>query len=355
MDYSYQPSPSVYNSSPIYYRPTPTSLVEQRFASSLDRSITNFRRFFSMEFSLMMRRPQPTTSIDIDFDEYAENLSNEISQIIEAPMQNLDINSSSLSRKIASAIDDQTKPLTTVLSESSARHNSFAETRLAELKQLQEELDSLRNIFKSNAEGVVRELERERASTASLRSAQIARQSDMEQRMRAVKLRQVELEARAAHQNVERDGIERQMKALESRKREFEENDDSFDAPIKIRQKILTEVANLRREIGQESFDEVAKCVEDALNLVRNESDNMRNELVDIEMANRWVATQLQMNSPPPINVTNFAPNQTLSPRKLTYNKPPGIPNPMNMTQMKLNQWRKQREEAVREVKDELS
>ena len=44
------------------YRPSPTILVEQRFANSLDKSFTSFRCFFSAEFSMMMRQQSSSFS-----------------------------------------------------------------------------------------------------------------------------------------------------------------------------------------------------------------------------------------------------------------------------------------------------
>ena len=358
-----------------------------------------------------------------DFDEYSESLSTEVSQIIESPVQPLDVNRTTLTRSIVAAIDEQTKPLTTVLSESNNRQASFAKTRLSQLKQLREELDSLCTVFKSNADSIIKELEGESQNTVNMRNAQIAKQNDLEQRMRSVKLRQVELEAKATHQSVERDSLERQMKQLENRRRDWEDQNgyggyvnrdnfsvissmsrnDSFtqgihqndyDSPqSRYRARILSEINSLRKELGRDAFDDVSKSIEEGLSMIRNESDNMKNELIDIDMANRWLMGQIQIfqQAPPPAasftakpaqlplpmpipvpqiqpqSQTQLQPNASLlatgfantttvamSPVKKSANQQ--VPSsPMTKAQMKLNMFRKRREDVVREVQDDLS
>lgn len=364
--------------------------------------------------------------LNLDFDEYSESLSNEVSQIIEAPVPPLDINRTSLSRGIVQAIDEQTKPLTTVLNESNNRQMNLAKTRLAELKQLREELDSLCNIFKTNAESILKELEGENQNTINMRNAQIAKQNDLEQRMRSVRLRQVELEAKATHQSVERDSLERQLKQLENRRREWEDqngyefgyggyndrnnygsmmsrndsfglgmNQNDFASPVgRYRQRILSEINTLRKELGRDSFEDISKSIEEGLSMIRNESDNLKTELIDIDTANRWMMGQIQMYQNPihppipaptatsfaakpplPLSMTLPVPqippqsqtqqnasllatgftNTTLgmSPVKKTGNS--AMPSsPIAKVQMKINQYKKSREDIVREVNDEL-
>ena len=372
----------------------------------------------------MMRQQPPSTAasggygFNLDFDEYSESLSNEVSQIIEAPLPPLDINRTSLTRNIVTAIDEQTKPLTTVLSESNNRQLNFEKTRLAELKQLREELDSLCTVFKTSAEGILKELEGESQNTINLRNAQVAKQNDLEQRMRNAKLRQVELEAKVTHQNVERDSLQRQLKQLESRRRDWEDqngldngyggyndrnnystismgrNDSFLNDSGRYRQRILNEIALLRKELGRDSFEDMSKSIDEGLSMIRNESDNLKSEMIDIDTANRWLMGQIQMYQSPPQFATSFSakspplpltmtipvpqippqsqiqipPQQqnnsllgtgfantmaiAMSPVKKMGNQDPM--SPMTKVQMKLNQFKKNREDIVREVNDEL-
>lgn len=394
----------VYVSTPpsIYVKPSPTSAVEKRFSASLDRSITSLRRYFSSEFSMIMRQmSSPSmqqglastngTGIDFDFDDYSQTVSHEVSKLIESPIAPLDVNYSQLSKQIGQVIDNQTKPLSSVLSESNAKQKSLEQLRLSELNQLKQELESLQNIIQTNADGILKELEKERQNSATLNKAHIAKQNEIDQRLRAVKLKQVELETQSSHQNIERETLEKQLKQLENRRREWEdkfhgygresqdgfyggddsflENFDSADpySTGRLRQQIIDEINDLRKQFDHDAFDEMTRNIQDGISAIRSESDNMRTELVDIDMANMWVMSQIQtlQNRNSSISLVQYQPNTStiaqtfigntlFPPSPVKSQKNRDASSPISKAQIKLDHFRKQRQEVVRKVQDEM-
>ena len=326
--------------SPIY-TPIQTQLpIELGFSASLDRSMSNFKRMFTSEFSSIIRQ-QPTNSQAFEVDDFADKLSSEIAAVIEAPIPPMDINSQQITRRIASSIDEQTKPVTSVLAEAEARNTASAEHHISELKQLQEELESLRTAFKTNSDNIIRELERERQNSAAIRDSELSHARDIEQKLRSLKLREVELDTRSKNQAVEKDSIERSLKQFEQKKREWEDETlpKMYDEGSAIRRRILDEISSLRNDISQESFDDLSAVINDGLKVIKDEGENLRNELIDLEMANRWVMSRAR----------DVVPKKSPSSKRLRKS------TVLDQTQEKLNRIRRQRQETMKDFSDQLA
>lgn len=322
----------VYSTPMVSAPPSPIYTVERNFSNTLSRSMTSFRRYFLNEFSTIMRQP-PELSVDYDVEDYTETLTSEVSSIIQSPIQLIDLNDQPLARKISTSLDEQIKPLTSVLAESDAKNSKAAEMHISELKQLQEELDNLRNVFKQNADGIIRELEREKTNTTTLHDIEKKRIRDVENKIRQIKLRQVELEAKSTHQNAERDAILRSIKQLEQKRADWEEEfaPNDVDDSSSLRQRILSEITNLRHEIGEDSFEEINGSIEEAVRLLKEESSNMRNELYDLELANRMLANKIQL---------------TQTEKMIPKRRPPKKSAIVNEVQEKISELRRKREET---------
>ena len=332
---------SPYGSYSPVYSPIQTQLpIELGFSASLDRSMSNFKRMFTSEFSSIIRQ-QSTNTPAFEVDDFADKLSNEIANIIEAPIPPMDINSQQITRRIASSIDEQTKPVTSVLAEAEARNTASAEHHISELKQLQEELEALRTAFKSNSDNIIRELERERQNSAAIRDAELSHSRDIEQKLRSLKLREVELDTRSKNQAVEKDSIERSMKQFEQKKREWEDETlpKMYDEGSAIRRRILEEINSLRNDISQESFDDLSAIINDGLKVIKDEGENLRNELIDLEMANRWVMS----------HVRESVPKKSPSSKRLRKS------TVLDQTQEKLSRIRRQRQESMKDFSDQLA
>lgn len=338
---SYQPPPQpIYQSSPS---PPPVRItIEQTFSNTFDRSLNNFKRLFSSEFSAIMR--QPISNMNFDVDDFSETLSSEVGSIIESPYSTIDINTQGVSKKVSLAIEEHTKPVTSLLAEAEARNSVAIDHHISELQQLQNELDSLRTVFKTNSDGILKELEKEKHNASSIRDAEQVRLREMEQRMRTLKLKQVELEARSNHQSIERDSLERSSKQFEQKKREWEEETlpMMYDEGGTLRQRILQELNDLKQEITSESFDDLNQSVDESLKILKEEGDNMRNELMELEMANRWAiarAKEVRTRTP-----QASSPSALKTPRR---NK-----SVANEAQERLMQLRRQREATMRDMKN---
>ena len=298
--------------------------------------MANLRRLFSNEFASIMR--QQSSSRGFDVDEFTDALSAEVSELIQTPVASIDVQIQTMNRRVAAAIDEHTKPVSSSLAEADARNSVAMDHHISELRQLQEELEGLKAVFKSGSDGIVQELEKERVNAATIRDAEQAKYRELEKRMRAIKLKQVELEAKNNHQNAEREGLDRVQKQFEQKKRIWEEESLPmiYDEGGALRQRILHELNELRNEVAKESFENLTKAIDDGLNIVKEEGDSLRSELMELELANRWMMTRARESY-------RRSPTHggSASPRR---------GNVLSEAQTKLSQLRKQREEMMRNI-----
>ena len=273
-----------------------TFSVEKRFSNSLTESMNSFKRKFNTEFSALFRNTSLTNQPLIEVNEFTDSLKAEIESIITTPINPIDINSNGIQRKIGTAIDEQTRPFTTLLADADQKISQATEHHLSELRQLQEELDTLKNVFKNSTEGVLRELERENHASAAIRDAEQGKASELERRASQLQYKSVELETKANHQNSEKEILERSIKAFEQKRREWEEEELPmiYDEGGALRARILQELSELKREIGKETFESLNQAIDDGLTSLREEAEGMRNELMSLEMSTRWIANQSQ-------------------------------------------------------------
>lgn len=317
--------------------PSPTQSVERGFTSAIDRTFANFRRAFSKELSAMIRNPPPLDET-VDVDEFTSDLTTAVGQLIETPITPPDFNNQQLSRRLSAAIQEQTNQMTSVLADVDAQNTTAVEHHIAELRQLQDEVENLRIVFKTSTEGIIRELERERQNKVSMSTAEKARARELEERMRRIRLKQVELETRANHQSAERENVDRLSKQVLQKRRQWEDEyvmeDDEGEG---VRQRLLQAISTLKSDADQDSAGDIGRMVEEGLRAVKEESDNMRNELLSLEMANRWAMARLQQ--------LQTVRTSTPSPRRERQRS-----SVITEAQFKVNELRRQRENNIRGV-----
>jgi hypothetical protein len=274
---------------------SPTQTVVRGFGSSLERSLSTFKRMFATEFSQMFRS-SGKAAVPVDLHEYTDGLSAEVTQIIETPIQFPNLDTQQLSRKVAVAIDDQTKPMTSHLAETEARQSTANAAYLGELEHLQSEVEALRSVFTSTTDTVIKELEGDGFSIAAVREAEHARARELETRMRTMKLREVELEARSSHQNIERDNIARLEKQYHQKRAQWEDEvlSGEFDEGAGLRQRIVQEVRAIKREAANESGADLVKFIEEGIRMVSNEVGNMQGEVSDLEFTNQYLEARIR-------------------------------------------------------------
>ena len=321
---------------------TPTSSVEFGFRGALDRSFASVRRIFSKEFSSFVRtQPQNQALSVLDVDDFTEQLTSEIEQMIMGPVITVDLNQQQLARKISSIIGEHTKPMTTILADVDARNSTAAEQHLIELRQLQDEVERLHTSFKSNTDGIIKELEFERQNIISIHGYEHARVRDLEARLNSIKLKQVELETRAAHQQAERENLERIAKQQQQKRQDWE--DEYFSSRghrhSSLRERLLQEIKLIKNETDQESIGDLGSVFEECLKLVKQESESMRSDIIGIEMANRCIMAKIQQNS-------------TMINASLRQHRPRS--SVLHEAQSRIGELRRQRESNIRSVADHI-
>lgn len=310
--------------------------LESGFMRALERSFASVRRIFSKEFSSFIRsQPQHQGTSSIDFDDFTDRLTNEIEQVIMSPVLTVDLNQQQLARRISSILSEHTKPMTAILADVEARNATAAEQHIIELRQLHDEIESLHSGFKANTDTIVKELECERQNAISLQGYESARVRELEARMNSLRLKQVELETRAAHQHAERDNLDRTAKHQLQKRRDWEDERFSQSGRHRstIRQRILQEIKLIKDETDQETPSDLNTVFEECLRMVKQESDNMRGDIVGLEMSNRLVMAKMQQNSA----ILNSSVRQSRSRSSVIHE-----------AQRRIDQLRRQRESNIR-------
>lgn len=313
------------------------SQIDANFGATLDRSMSHLKRMFVTEFAAIVRQPANQVT-GFDIDEFTDQLNTEVEETIQSPYQSIELHEHAIVKRITGAIEENTKPVITILAETKARNSAAADRHTAELRQLQDELNGLGSQLKVSADGIVSELEKERRSRISFRDAEQAKVRDLEQRLRAIRLKQVELESKASHQSAEREGFDRIVKQFEEKRRNWEEAAPLlYDEGGALRQKILTHLVELRRDIGEDAIDDFTRAIDEALEIVKEEGEALKDELLELEFANRrllgrrseFLGTKHALT--PPISTQRY-------------------PSVISEAQARLDQLRRQREESQRDL-----
>lgn len=324
------------NASPHLYQPLfygPLGSLEMNFVSTLNRTSSTLKRLFTSEFTnLMKQQYQTSTSFEsLDIDEYSNSIISEISQIIETPIQNIEINQTGIARRISTIIDEETKLMTIGLREADAKNSSALESQVNELKKLQIELDTLKNSVKTNTDEILREFEKERSDTISMNEFSQSFVNELERRSRSIQIKQVELNSKATHQNVEKESIERMMKQLNQKKQNFNpfdpivpERGATYSELIssemnKIRQIIRESVVDeddefdiQNKSLSQSVISPAVSIINDSIRILQNEIENQKKEFMNLQLSNRIVyaaQSQPQSRISSSLNQTSFQPN----------------------------------------------
>lgn len=293
----------------------------------------NFKRSFFNEFTALVRQTQSTQNV-LEIDDFMDKLTTDVVSIIEAPLNPIDINTQSISRKISAAIEDHTKPVSSTLAEVESKNSVASEHHIKALKQLQDEIDNIRQIFKSGSESVLRELEKERQIAAQKRDSEMSVKMEIEQRMRTLNLKKIELEAKARNQKVEGEGLARSMKKFEAKRKQWEESTlpKLLDESSAVKERILEELDSMKNEITPGLYDDLYNVINEGINIIKDEGESLKNDLIGIDMANRWL-----MSKPKSTTVVR-------SPKKLKRS------SVLDQTQEKLSRIKRQRAESIKDI-----
>jgi chromosome segregation ATPase len=172
------------------------------------------------------------------------------------------------------------------LSDASSRVSSSVDRHVAELKTVQQELDSLRITFGASAESIIRQLEKEGTNAAALREAEQSHIREAAAQLRALRLTQVELETRSGHQDIERENLDRLAKQLAERRREWDDERPSIEA-ASLRERIAREIAVITAQVGRPTVGDVSGLVDESLRMITRECDDVKRDLAELGRANR--------------------------------------------------------------------
>ena len=286
--------PNSYNNM-TQYQPQyfdPINSVELGIMHTFNRSINTFKRLFSNEFNSLFKSQNRHIFESIDFEEFSDNLTMEISEIIESPVQLYDINQQSLSRKIASSIDCETKQMTIGLREIDARNSGAIEIHYNELKRLRTEIEKLRVIVKECTDDILQEFEKERTDTIAMKEFNQSFIDDMEHRLRSLQLKKVELSTKSAHLDVERESLERSIKSLNQKKQTYELPKINYSPGTGVSYGDLiyaegSKIRSILNNIKEEENENENTAVEEALRLLNEELDTVKREFITSQMYNR--------------------------------------------------------------------
>ena len=298
----------------------PLGSLEIDFVYSFNRSISSLKRIFTGEFNNLMKQQVPASApIDsIDIDEFTSSITSEIGQIIEVPIQHQELNHTTLSRRISSVIDEETKLMTIGLKEADCKNITATENLLNELKKLEIEIEKLSNTVKLNTEEIIQEFEKERSESNSMREFDQSFNKEIERRSRSIQIKQVELNSKITHQNIEKETIERMMNKLNQKKQNFNPFDSiNPERGTSYRELISNEINKIRQIIQQTMIPEdvekdidygyennslsfqsiqsdVSNISNESVSVLQDELENQKKELMNIQMSNRFLMSQSQ-------------------------------------------------------------
>lgn len=368
-------------------------MIESNFSNTLDRSINNFKRIFSNEFQSILRQVKSQGPLSqrtlFDVDEYCESLKSDISTIILTSPENaslsvssnganqsnslkslndFDSKSSTLSRKVAATIDEYTKPFSASLAEAASRNAIQSDHHISELRQLQEELESLTSIFKSTSDSIVKELQRESQNAASLRDKAQQRHSDLSRKLKTMKMKTAELESRTSKLSADRQTVESDIKMLAQKRSKWEQDTLPliYDEAGALRQRIIDKLSEIKKAVENEaSLVDVIDAVDEGVATIKDESDKMRSEIDELEMANKTVLmraneAQMMKNSMSfrPIQRSQLNQNSNLGYSGFNVSSIQRSPRRqsaiLSEAQEKLELIKKKREEAMKILSDQF-
>jgi hypothetical protein len=171
----------------------------------------------------MLRLLPPPDSLST-LDEFTDRLVTDVGHLIDVPIAPLaDSRAPLLARRLSAAIDDETRPAAASLAVAESRNSAISSQHLAELGVLHKQLGLLRREFTARADGVLRELGRERASFAAHNEAEQISSRELEARKQSLGLLEAELRTHDGRQKAQRANIDRMVAQFDQRRRQWEE------------------------------------------------------------------------------------------------------------------------------------
>jgi hypothetical protein len=240
-----------------------------------------------------------------DINDFARTLASEVEQLIIQPLPTSDVKGVALGRKVANAVDEQTKPMMASFAEAEAQGAAIGANHSTALQSLRNEIEALQREYKSKTDRAIRELDGERIATVRRWDSEQAQVRECEARLASLRLFRAEVEARERHQKTEREMIERSL--LQQTEQREEWDGPGFDDEA-LSQELRHIVALVRNVPQEERANSPYEALEDGIRLLNAEADEIRMQIAELDAFGRLlpnpsiVQIPVQIQAVPPPN-----------------------------------------------------
>jgi hypothetical protein len=190
-----------------------------------------------------------------------------------------------------------------MLSEHSLKRKQQRDDQISRLTALSGELIEFRAAVKHFTDAALAELEREQFDAVVAHDQEERKLRTSEQRLRALQAKRSDVAARQQHQKTELESIGHLMSELDDSRTDFAES--KREAQGRVEDEIGKEIELLRAELNRGVDTEIRKIVAECGELFNNVRDGLRDELYEMEIAERWAVSRLRspVRKPPVLRV----------------------------------------------------
>lgn len=321
----------------VYQQHHPSEKVHITFQAAMDQSFTNLRKSIMSELDSILRinrNSSQNRSMDLsssnthgysfDVDQFCEHLNSEIINILSLvnssnecslPMKTDESHPNSLSissyskkflflqtieRELKSSIDREIKPFLSNAKMVNEKLQEKKDKNIQNMKDLIQEIESLRLSCKSFGEEIVFQLEKEAMNQESNRDLEIAKNNTHIRKLKEMKLQTVDIQSKLSQLNQERHRIFEGLRQLKQQRIQFnsrsniQDDFDSFnDSNNKKKRKgffqsrynlrVLNEINEIGEEIQSSGFGQICLIFEELKLALDKDENEMRNDIMDIK------------------------------------------------------------------------
>lgn len=299
LSFSQQPIPF---QTPQAFQKSPLLQVEQNFSISMDRSFADFKRSFNNQLTNAFRTQSKSgAALQFDVDTFCDSISVEIDELIDLTIPSLESSFPNISKQVCTSIENFTKPYQQDLSSVTSRRIAATDKQVAELKKLQEELDSLRSTYKACTDTILQEFEQERDQIALVKEGEEKMMKQCERMVHELRLKSVKFESKSNHQKIEKTNIEKSLMDLQQKIKHWNQSlsTRSFDENSEGKERLIHEINNLRTEISRADMEPLFQSLNDGLKEIKNEEEMITNDLLELEVHNRTLLTKINSIAQP--------------------------------------------------------
>ncbi|KAH0788125.1 hypothetical protein GPJ56_007956 [Histomonas meleagridis] len=335
----YRP-PQIITSPPIDTTNTQFERMERNLKSEINNSLSNVKYSFSNDLSFIMKNFEVSIS-SFNFDDYTDSLISEITEIFELPNDFFNMNIQNTTQTLQKSIDEQINPMLTTLTEAKSKVLPTVSQRINELQQIKEQIDSLKTIYNEGADGILQELERERTYSTNFKQNYLRKEKSLQNKMKSIKLENVELETRSVHLKFEQESIDKSFQLLEQRRNDWLSRNinNEYNEIESYQIQIQNEIDQLEKFISENSFEAFQDIIGNELRNLIKEKSYLADEIARIE--------EFQLLTQRNNNFSSFAQTQYVPNEQRSLQHSSDI---ADKAARKIEKLKKQRQNSVKEI-----